>query len=139
VPSGVGPVTASVGAGAAQDAAGNGNVAAVALGRVFKVVAPDTAGVFDPSTAIWDLRNSNSPGAPDIAPFAYGAPGWLPVAGDWDGPALAQGAREGQDDSTAERQPAGRLRATSPQSALDRLFADSVLGDDLLTDGFAIA
>src|SRR5262249_13707825 len=29
--------------------------------------------------------NRNTPGAPDIAPFRYGAPGWLPVVGDWDG------------------------------------------------------
>jgi hypothetical protein len=46
---------------------------------------PDTVGVFDPTTATWYLRNSNSPGAPDITPFAYGAPGWGPVVGDWDG------------------------------------------------------
>jgi fibronectin type 3 domain-containing protein len=32
----------------------------------------------------WYLRNSNSPGAPDIT-FQYGAPGQVPVAGDWDG------------------------------------------------------
>src|SRR5205823_2802516 len=30
-------------------------------------------------------KNSNTPGAPDIAPFRFGAPGWLPVVGDWDG------------------------------------------------------
>ncbi len=46
----------------------------------------DTIGAFDPQTATWYLRNSNSPGAPDvIAPFAYGSPGWIPVVGDWDG------------------------------------------------------
>jgi hypothetical protein len=33
----------------------------------------------------WYLRDSNSAGAPDIAPFQYGAPGWRPVAGDWTG------------------------------------------------------
>jgi hypothetical protein len=50
-----------------------------------------TIGAFDPigqfgkPAATWYLRNSNSAGAPDVAPFAYGAPGWVPVAGDWDG------------------------------------------------------
>jgi hypothetical protein len=39
--------------------------------------------VFDPATATWYLRNSNSSGAPDIAPFAYGGTGWTPVVGDW--------------------------------------------------------
>jgi hypothetical protein len=41
--------------------------------------------VVDSFTATWYLRNSNSPGAPDVAPFAYGAAGWVPVAGDWNG------------------------------------------------------
>ncbi|MCI0455713.1 MAG: trypsin-like serine protease [Gemmataceae bacterium] len=44
-----------------------------------------TPGVFDPTTATWYLRNANSPGAPDIEPFAYGSSGWVPVVGDWDG------------------------------------------------------
>src|SRR5205823_2754784 len=44
-----------------------------------------TVGVVDPSTMTWYLRNSNSPGAPDFTAFRYGAPGWLPVVGDWDG------------------------------------------------------
>jgi hypothetical protein len=44
----------------------------------------DTTGA-DPRGAVWYLRNSNSPGAPDISPFVYGLPGWIPVAGDWDG------------------------------------------------------
>src|SRR5262249_51614954 len=35
-----------------------------------------TVGAFDPATGTWYLRNSNSPGAPDITPFRYGAPGW---------------------------------------------------------------
>jgi hypothetical protein len=43
-----------------------------------------TIGVFDPATATWYLKNSNSAGAPDIAPFAYGEPGWVPVTGDWN-------------------------------------------------------
>jgi hypothetical protein len=48
-----------------------------------------TIGVFDPATATWYLKNSNSPGAPDVAPFRYGAPGWSPVVGDWDGSGTA--------------------------------------------------
>jgi hypothetical protein len=35
--------------------------------------------------AVWYLRNENSAGAPDIAPFAFGLRGWVPVAGDWTG------------------------------------------------------
>jgi hypothetical protein len=41
--------------------------------------------VFNPATATWYLKNSNTAGAPDITPFAYGGGGWIPVAGDWDG------------------------------------------------------
>jgi hypothetical protein len=44
-----------------------------------------TPGVFDPTTATWYLRGSNSAGAPDAGQFAFGAPGWVPVVGDWDG------------------------------------------------------
>ena len=48
----------------------------------------DTAGVVNPANPAgltWYLRNTNSAGAPDIAPFVYGAQSWFPVAGDWDG------------------------------------------------------
>jgi hypothetical protein len=44
-----------------------------------------TVATCDPGTATWYLRNSNSAGFPDIAPFQYGAPGWVAVTGDWDG------------------------------------------------------
>ncbi len=44
-----------------------------------------TVGVFDPAAATWYIRNRNDPGAPDLTPFAYGSPGWIPVVGDWDG------------------------------------------------------
>jgi predicted outer membrane repeat protein len=50
---------------------------------------PSTAGMFDPATGTWYLRNSNRAGAPDFAPFAYGAPGWAPVVGDWNGDGVA--------------------------------------------------
>jgi hypothetical protein len=39
--------------------------------------------VFDPATATWYLRGQASAGAPTITPFQYGAPGWVPVVGDW--------------------------------------------------------
>ena len=39
----------------------------------------------DPATETWYLRNSNSGGAPDYTAFRYGAPGWIPVVGDWNG------------------------------------------------------
>jgi hypothetical protein len=43
-----------------------------------------TIGVFRPAGNFFFLRNSNTPGFPDIiAPF--GAPGDMPIAGDWDG------------------------------------------------------
>jgi hypothetical protein len=41
--------------------------------------------VVDPASETWYLRNSNSAGPPDIAPFQYGLPGWKPLAGDWSG------------------------------------------------------
>jgi hypothetical protein len=44
-----------------------------------------TVATCDPGTGTWYLRNSNTPGFPDITPFQYGAPGWIPVVGDWDG------------------------------------------------------
>src|SRR5262249_14366403 len=39
-----------------------------------------TVGAFDPATGTWYLHNTNAPGAPDAGHFAYGAPGWIPVA-----------------------------------------------------------
>jgi hypothetical protein len=44
-----------------------------------------TVGVFDPATATWSLRNDNSAGGPGFTPFKFGAPGWIPVVGDWTG------------------------------------------------------
>jgi hypothetical protein len=52
---------------------------------VINPAPPTTVGVFEYNTATWKLRNSNSPGAPDVAPFAYGSPTSAPVWGDWDG------------------------------------------------------
>ncbi len=44
-----------------------------------------TIGIFDPGSGTWYLRTQNAAGAPDIHSFAYGGPGWKPVAGDWTG------------------------------------------------------
>jgi hypothetical protein len=52
-------------------------------------IAPATIATCDPGTATWYLRTSNSAGFPTIAPFQYGAPGWVPVVGDWDGDGTA--------------------------------------------------
>jgi hypothetical protein len=41
--------------------------------------------MYDPATATWYLRNEDSPGPPDAGVFQYGAPGWIPVVGDWNG------------------------------------------------------
>jgi len=46
-----------------------------------RVVDADTVN----NVLVWSLRNSNTPGAPDITPFAYGGVGAIPVVGDWDG------------------------------------------------------
>jgi len=43
-----------------------------------------TAGVFDPTTATWYLRNEPGPGNPDLI-FRFGPAGSIPVVGDWNG------------------------------------------------------
>ena len=44
----------------------------------------DTIGLFRPSGNLFFLRNTNTPGFPDIT-VSFGAPGDLPIVGDWDG------------------------------------------------------
>jgi hypothetical protein len=44
----------------------------------------DTIGLFRPGGNFFFLRNTNSTGFPDIS-VPFGAPGDLPLAGDWDG------------------------------------------------------
>jgi hypothetical protein len=46
----------------------------------------DTPGVYTVSAGTWFVRNSNSPGAADLA-FGFGPrnAGWTPLVGDWDG------------------------------------------------------
>jgi hypothetical protein len=41
--------------------------------------------MYDPATATWYLRNEDSPGPADAGVFQFGAPGWIPVVGDWNG------------------------------------------------------
>lgn len=45
-----------------------------------------TAGIYQPASGAWFLRNLNSSGAADIV-FSYGPGGlgWMPVTGDWNG------------------------------------------------------
>jgi uncharacterized delta-60 repeat protein len=62
------------------------DVDAIAVARVLGGdAAPDTIGVFDPATAIWYLSDHTGAGSPNIAPFAFGGKGWIPVVGDWTG------------------------------------------------------
>jgi hypothetical protein len=55
-------------------------------GFVAKISAtlPDTIGVYRPSTKQFLLRNSNTPGAPDITK-TFGVAGDIPITGDWNG------------------------------------------------------
>src|SRR5262245_29642768 len=45
----------------------------------------DTAGVYDPATGVFFLRNSNSSGAPDEVLTLNGPGAALPISGDFDG------------------------------------------------------
>lgn len=46
----------------------------------------DNAGVFEPATGLFRLKNTNSSGADDdVTPFIFGGPGFVAIAGDWDG------------------------------------------------------
>jgi hypothetical protein len=42
-------------------------------------------GTYYPGNATWLLRSAANAGDPDIGSFQYGAPGWIPVIGDWTG------------------------------------------------------
>ncbi len=79
-PTGSAP-TGSVPTGSAPT--GPGSVGTVP-GGTGTVSFPATVGVVD-QFSTWYLKNSNSPGFPDAGLFAYGARGWIPVVGDWDG------------------------------------------------------
>jgi hypothetical protein len=44
-----------------------------------------TIGVYNPASATWVLRNSNSGGVPDAGVFQFGPLGAIPLDGDWTG------------------------------------------------------
>ena len=48
-------------------------------------VGIDAIGVYRPSTNTFYLRNSSTYGPPDLIVSGWGAPGDIPVVGDWDG------------------------------------------------------
>jgi trimeric autotransporter adhesin len=53
---------------------------------ISNVAGTDTAGIYDPATGAWFLRNTNSPGSADLVfLFGPGGAGLVPLAGDWDG------------------------------------------------------
>jgi hypothetical protein len=61
-------------------------LAAVPSGEEPRVLGPQsTVGAFDPATATWYLRSSNTSGAANAGVFQYGGAGWIGVVGDWDG------------------------------------------------------
>ncbi len=90
-----GAVTVNVPANVAKDGSNNGNLPAAQLTRTFSSsqasggLQQSTVAVFDGSKGTWYVRYSNSSGAPDIAPFAYGGANWTPLSGDWDGDGTA--------------------------------------------------
>ena len=49
------------------------------------LTSPTTIGLYRPSTNTFFLGNSNTYGPPDLIVAGWGAPGDLPVVGDWDG------------------------------------------------------
>jgi hypothetical protein len=83
-PLGPGAVSTSIHAGSAQNSAGTNNMASNNFSINYQPAA-QTVGSYNPATATWYLRTSNSSGPPTITPFAYGAPDWYPITGDWNG------------------------------------------------------
>ena len=65
------------------------NVAAT-FNVIGQTLAQHTAGLFDPATSAFYLKNSHAGGAADEA-FRFGPAGrdWIPIAGDWDGDGTA--------------------------------------------------
>jgi hypothetical protein len=47
--------------------------------------APAGIASVDPASSTWHIRSSATPGVPDVGVFSYGAPGSIPVLGDWNG------------------------------------------------------
>src|SRR5205823_10307988 len=64
-----------------------------------------TVGTVDRSTETWYLRNENSGGPADVAaPFRFGAPGWVPLVGDWNRNGAATSAGPRSEEHTSELQ-----------------------------------
>ena len=75
--------TIDLGTGLAT-AVGNIGGTSTIVGIAIPITIKDTVGVYDPATAAWFLRNSNTPGGADLV-FTYGAGGSLvPVDGDYN-------------------------------------------------------
>jgi uncharacterized delta-60 repeat protein len=72
--------------GTSPPAAGSNSQFAVAR---LTGVDPFGPGMFDAATETWYLQNRARAGAPDAGRFAYGAAGWIPVVGDWNGDGVA--------------------------------------------------
>jgi hypothetical protein len=63
----------------------NGSGPTVSINDTLKVTAAEqTIGGFDSASGMWFLDPVNAPSAPSPAPFAFGAPGFKPVIGDWN-------------------------------------------------------
>src|SRR5947207_9860633 len=76
-------------AGCGSGGGGDGTVVATdftPLHGDFDGIGTDAVGLYDPATGAFFLKNSNAPGAADLA-FTFGAGGgaFVPLAGDWDG------------------------------------------------------
>lgn len=67
-----------------DDVDGATHIYGVGLGSIVPL-KPQGIGVFDPATGTWYLRSEASAGAPNVGVFQFGAPGWIPVVGQWDG------------------------------------------------------
>jgi hypothetical protein len=86
-----------------------------------------TVGVYDPVSARWELRNTNTPGSPDMTPpngFAYGSPGGLSQ------PVIAQNGPSGlllrAQDGARPGSPAPLSQADLQQTVTEALIR---LGD----------
>jgi uncharacterized delta-60 repeat protein len=56
------------------------------LGASVQVALPkSTPATFDPSTATWYVTTNSPTAGSSVVSFSYGAPGWIPVVGDWSG------------------------------------------------------
>lgn|GEM_PF-3536602 len=56
--------------------------------NVLPPLSGDQVGLFDPQSGTWILQYGNAPTSP-FAIFGYGAAGFVPVFGDWDGDGVA--------------------------------------------------